>query len=123
MKQPLSSALSRLLHLVDHATYVQQARLKADKYRDEITELVNGVDMSLWASRPQVYSNLEIVFGMSNRNQFAFIVDEGGDQRWIIVTPDIAEGLMYRITGASSVGEEDWLERCLSKAFTQEVQI
>jgi Mg2+/Co2+ transporter CorB len=60
---------------------------------------------------------------MSNRNQFAFIVDEGGDQRWIIVTPDIAEGLMYRITGASSVGEEDWLERCLSKAFTQEVKI
>jgi hypothetical protein len=98
----------------------EDAPIQAEKYRDKVRDYVSRINISSWTYQYQVYTNLELIWCVSNSNQFTFILD-GAKQITIIVTPDIAEDLHIQVFGASQ-DEEDWLADCMFEALTQEIE-
>lgn len=118
MKQPLRSALARTLHLIQWSIDVHH---KPDKHRATAKEYVAGIPTETWVYGKQRYNNLELIWCMSHANQFTFVLD-GAKQIHIIVTPDIAEGLTFHVSGASQ-WEGVYLEDQMLKALNQEIEV
>jgi hypothetical protein len=120
VKQPRRRVLANALDSLQVWIY-EDAPIQAEKYRDKIRDYVSRINISSWTYQYQVYTNLEMLWCMSNYNQFTFTLD-GNKQIHIIVTPDIAEGLVIKVVGVPQ-DEEDWLADCMLETLNQEIEV